>query len=230
MLFYMATVDGATAIEHLAASVDRLANAMQAPTQFALKDYATAISIFVTSLLAVVVTWLHNRYQKAINRKEAHAELRLKAIDVHAEFWNSSEMAAARRLISSEPEYHKLKISLDSRLAATECTLGAEGYQHLELVDRFYSAVMRLRRLEVSLAAFGSDKESELMIRECYGYWVEILQRQADKPGDRESLKEYLTRFWPGIVGCLPAGETYGALAEGTNKAVNPSGGSGVIE
>ena len=188
---------------------------------FALKDYATAISIFITSILAVLVTWMHNRnqvkiqaeefsHQKEIKRKESHALLRLKALDVHAAFWNDSEMA--RRMISNDREYAELAKALEARTATTECDVSTEDYLKLELIDRFYAAVMRLHRLKEALATFGDDKDSEKMILDSYGYWVEILRRPAGQKGNRAELKKYLVRFWPGIAESISADARYGAL------------------
>jgi hypothetical protein len=207
---------------------------------FALKDYATAISIFVTTLLAVLVTYLHNRFQarqqraefahqKLIKQKESHAALRLKAIDVHESFWNSEKMFEARQMISNEDDYQELEKILIARLQDVECKLKAEQYEKLELVDRFYSGIMRLRRLQGALLTFGDDADSDEMIRDCYGYWVEILDRPKNNTtgrGDRIALRDYLSRFWPGIVGGLPKTSTFGALSKRTNNPMDRSGGS----
>jgi len=193
---------------------------------FELKDYATAISIFITSLLAVLVTYLHNRFQKRqqqaefehqklIKQKESHAILRLKAVDVHEAFWNSEKMFAARQMISNEDDYEKLEEILTMRMKDIECKLSPAQYEKLELVDRFYSGIMRLRRLQGALLAFGEDADSDKMISDCYGYWVEILDRPKNGEtgrGDRIALREYLSRFWPGIVGGLPEKSNFGAL------------------
>jgi hypothetical protein len=198
-------------------------------SSFALKDYFTGISIFVTTLLAVLVSWMHNRYQKTyqersflhqneIKQKESHSLLRLKAIDVHESFWNSKEMTQARKMISNESEYRAIEPILESRISKTECNLPPEDYEKLELIDQFYSAIMRLRRIQESLSAFGEDEQSNRMIRDCYGYWVEILDRSENDEGNRTALKDYLNRFWPGLVGCLPAGQSFGALTKSTNK------------
>jgi hypothetical protein len=196
-------------------------------TDFALDKYATAIAILITSLLALGVTWKHNQYQKQaqkeefnhqklIEQKESHAALRLKAIDLHESFWNSEALCEARELISNESKYRTLAIALSKRTEETECNLTEEEYKLIEITDRFYSAIMRLRQLELSLATFGDDTQSEQLIRDCYGYWVAILDRPKETDGNRDALRQYLDRFWPGIAGCLPPEVTYGAYDKNT--------------
>ncbi len=197
---------------------------------FMLKDYATSISILITSLLALWVTWKYNdlqmkfhadefSHQKNMQQKEAHSALRLKAVDLHESFWDSATLGKAREMISNDSEYKRLAQVLSKRISTTECDLASEEYALLEIIDRFYSAIMRLRSLELTLSSFGDDPQSVKMIRDCYGYWVAILDPLDDEAGERKILREYINRFWPGIVGCLPEGIIYDSLVNGVRNS-----------
>ncbi|MCY2977895.1 MAG: hypothetical protein NTU79_04425 [Planctomycetota bacterium] len=194
------------------------------------KDYFTGLAILLTSLVAVYYTLTHNQFQEDHSRKEAIANLRLRALDAHQAFWEGKAFQEARKLISVEAEYSKIEELLKQRTKDIKCLVGEQkdgksDYDVLENIDGFYAAIMRLIRLQKTLATFGGDDGSENMIRDCYGYWLDILRRPPGKPGNRDALVAYLRQYWLDTADFLPAVCDYGATKLRTNKTMDLSGG-----
>lgn len=195
---------------------------------FELKNYATAIAIFITSLIAVVVTIIHNRnqlklqreefsHQKDIKRSEALTLLRLKSLDLQESFWKDQRLIVARHLIANDHGYAMLEQVLAKRNLTEACTVSTSEYEMLEAIDAFYAAVARLHALKLTLNKFqGNDADSENMIAGTFGFWMQILQRDDTTPGQRRELKKYVERFWPSVSNSVPSDVDFGALRRNT--------------
>jgi len=218
--------------DEIAKAIREYTSANLPPKGMQLKDFATALSIFVTSLAALLVTFWYNWQQNERQKKESLTPLTVKALDMYHYFWTEGKLAEVREMISQEESYREIAPILSKRNSMLSCEVSKEEYKILEKVDMFYAVIMGLHRLRLAMERFG-DLDEVVRIERTYGFWREILIRNNNNTEgeSREALRIYVTRFWKPVLDGINDTGRFGARdvpdIEGrTNNPMDRSGGS----
>ena len=102
----------------------------------------------ITGLLAAWVVWLGHRLT---NRQRADAWLdHLNTL--HRLFWEDADFVEVREFIALDSQYELLSISLETRFLQPK-QMSRDDYQKIELLDKFFNFLIRVRLVDSQLDA-----------------------------------------------------------------------------
>ena len=143
-------------------------------------------SIFstVTGLLAAAVAYLAYRLQVRTKDQEWYEDFN----NLYSEFWNDTDIVAARSWIACSDAYSKIEKILKQRLETGE--VSASEYSVLEKIDKFCSLMIRISELTPDVK---NEKYKSLLKKLYFDFWIEKLK-------ERKYLYQYIDELWPGLL------------------------------